>query len=32
MRIRDTVGDLIGVICIFGAGYGLSLLSYGAGF
>jgi len=32
MRIRDIVGDLAGVICIFGLGYCLSLLAYGAGF
>jgi len=32
MRIRGIVGDLIAVICIFGTGYGLFLLGYGAGF
>ena len=32
MRIRDIVGDLIGVICIFGTAYGLLLLGYGVGF
>lgn len=29
MRIRDIIGDAIGVIAIFGAGYGLMLLGYG---
>jgi len=32
MRIRDILSDLITVICIFGTGYGLLLLGYGAGF
>ena len=32
MRIRDILSDLLGVICIFGTGYGLFLLGYGAGF
>lgn len=32
MRIRDILCDLLGVICLFGTGYGLFLLSYAAGF
>ena len=32
MRIRDIVGDIIGVLCIFGIGYGLLLIGYGMGF
>lgn len=31
MRIRDIVGDLIGVIAIFGTGYGLLLIGCGMG-
>lgn len=31
MRIREILGDLIGVIAIFGTGYGLSLVIYGFG-
>lgn len=31
MRIRDIIGDAIGVIAIFGAGYGLLLIGYGWG-
>lgn len=31
MRIRDVIADLIGVICIFGAGYGLWLVAYALG-
>lgn len=31
MRIRDIISDIIGVICLFGAGYGLLLLGYGFG-
>lgn len=31
MRIRDWLADLIGVICIFGTGYGLLLIGYGFG-
>jgi hypothetical protein len=31
MRIRDILADLIGVIAIFGAGYGLLLIGYGVG-
>jgi hypothetical protein len=32
MRIRDIIGDIIGVICLFGTGYGLLLIGYGMGF
>lgn len=32
MRIRDIIGDIIGVVCIFGTGYGLLLIGYGMGF
>lgn len=31
MRIRDIIADLIGIICIFGIGYGLLLIGYGVG-
>lgn len=31
MRIRDLLADLIGVICIFGTGYGLLLIGHGLG-
>jgi len=31
MRIRDIIGDLIGVIAIFATGYGLMLIGYGMG-
>ena len=31
MRIRDIIADLIGIICIFGIGYGLLLIGYGLG-
>lgn len=30
-RIRDILADLIGVIAIFGGGYGLLLIGYGMG-
>lgn len=32
MRIRDIIGDIIGVIAIFGGGYALLLIGYGLGF
>lgn len=32
MRIRDIIGDLIGVISLFGTGYLLLLIGYGLGF
>lgn len=31
MRIRDIVADLIGVIAIFGIGYGLLLIGHSMG-
>ena len=31
MRIRDILADLIGVIAIFGGGYGLLLIGHGMG-
>jgi hypothetical protein len=31
MRLRDFIADLIGVICLFGAGYGLLFLGYALG-
>ena len=31
-RIRDILADLIGVIAIFGGGYGLMLIGYAMGF
>jgi len=32
MRIRDFIGDLIGVIAIFGGGYAFLIIGYGLGF
>lgn len=32
MRIRDIIGDIIGVIAIFGGGYAFLLIGYGMGF
>ncbi len=32
MRIRDIIGDIIGVIAIFGGGYALLIIGYGMGF
>jgi hypothetical protein len=32
MRIRDIIGDIIGVIAIFGGGYAFLLIGYGLGF
>lgn len=32
MRIRDIIGDIIGVIAIFGGGYALLIIGYGIGF
>jgi hypothetical protein len=32
MRIRDIIGDIIGVICLFGIGYAFLLIGYGLGF
>ena len=31
MRIRDIIGDLIGVIALFGGGYALLLIGYAVG-
>jgi len=31
MRIRDIIGDLIGVAAIFGTGYTLLVIGYGVG-
>ena len=31
MKIRDIIGDIIGVIAIFVAGYGLLIIGYGFG-
>lgn len=32
MRIRDIIGDIIGVIAIFGGCYAFLLIGYGLGF
>jgi len=32
MRIKDIIGDIIGVIAIFGGGYAFLLIGYGLGF
>jgi hypothetical protein len=32
MRIRDIIGDIIGVISLFGGGYAFLLIGYGLGF
>ena len=32
MRIRDIIGDIIGVIALFGCGYAFLLIGYGLGF
>ena len=32
MRIRDIIGDIIGVIALFGGGYAFLLIGYGMGF
>ena len=32
MRIRDIIGDIIGVIAIFGGGYASLLIGYGLWF
>jgi hypothetical protein len=32
MRIRDIIGDLIGVVAIFGLGYVMLVIGYGVGF
>lgn len=32
MRIRDIIGDIIGVIALFGGGYAFLIIGYGLGF
>ena len=32
MRLRDIIGDIIGVIAIFGGGYALLIIGYGLGY
>lgn len=32
MKIKDIIGDIIGVIAIFGGGYAFLLIGYGLGF
>ena len=32
MRIMDIIGDIIGVIALFGGGYAFLLIGYGLGF
>lgn len=32
MRIRDIIGDLVGVVAIFGLGYVMLVIGYGVGF
>lgn len=32
MRIKDIIGDIIGVIALFGGGYAFLLIGYGLGF
>ena len=32
MKIRDVIGDLIGVIAIFGGGYAFLIIGYGLGY
>ena len=31
MKLRDTIGDLIGVIAIFGGGYAALIIAHGFG-
>jgi len=31
MRIRDIIGDLVGIIAIFGLGYVMLVIGYGVG-
>lgn len=31
MKIKDLIGDIIGVVAIFGAGYCLLIIGYGFG-
>jgi hypothetical protein len=32
MKIREIIGDLIGVIAIFGGGYAFLIIGYGLGY
>jgi hypothetical protein len=32
MKIKDFIGDLIGVIAIFGGGYAFLIIGYGLGY
>jgi hypothetical protein len=32
MKIKDVIGDLIGVIAIFGGGYAFLIIGYGLGY
>jgi len=32
MRLRDTIADALGVVCLFGMGYGLLFLGYVFGY
>ncbi len=32
MRLRDIIGDIIGVIAIFGGGYAFLIIGYGLGY
>lgn len=32
MRIRDILGDIIGVLAIFGGGYAFLIIGYGLGY
>ena len=32
MRIRDIIGDLVGIVAIFGLGYVMLIIGYGVGF
>jgi hypothetical protein len=32
MRIRDIIGDLVGIVAIFGLGYVMLVIGYGVGF
>ena len=32
MRLRDIIGDIIGVLAIFGGGYAFLIIGYGLGY
>lgn len=32
MRLRDIIGDIIGVLAIFGGGYALLIIGHGLGY